>query len=445
MRKFICIMMAAVLCLFCVACTGKQNDETATPSGDSTTAEADVTTAEAGDVTTAEAGDVTTAEEVTSEESTAAAEVLTVPEADAVASIGSKFYGTLDDAFLAVKDGETINITKDFTFEPQGEELVTTTEGKYTLNGNGHTITANVILNAFLHVEYAEVDVINLKVIYTEALLGVGNGSLGKCAFNADTDGIITLTDVEVLAKYGDGLNISNNGIMNIISGKFEIDAANDAQQSNLICLNDTGTLNVKDGTFKRNGTTGTKRALIRMNGSGQTLNIEGGVWEASCGRLIYTNGNSAADQMRNLTLSGCTVTLGVDDPASYSYDPFFQVGTGGGLNLTIKGGTYEVKGNCPMTFFNCSKKNINVVIEDGTFINGAGEFFVSNAAAEGTDTASNITVKGGTFTNTAGSFLSASNIEGGVVIEGGTFNTKDAEEANALKALAGSSAAVIN
>ena len=139
MKKFICIMMAAVLCLFCVACTGKQNDETkpagdnttATPSGDSTTAEADVTTADAGDVTSAE--EVTTAEEVTSEESTAAAEVPTVPEADAVASIGSKFYGTLEDAFLAVKDGETINITKDFTFEPQDEELVTTTEGKYTL------------------------------------------------------------------------------------------------------------------------------------------------------------------------------------------------------------------------------------------------------------------------------------------------------------------------
>jgi len=442
MKKFICIMMAAVLCLFCVACTGKQNDETkpagynttATPSGDSTTGEADVTTAEAGDVTTAE--------EVTSEESTAAAEVPTVPEADAVASIGSKFYGSLDDALTAVKDGETINITKDFT---QEDTLVTYNEGKYTINGNGHTITANIVVDAFLKVEYAEVDVINLKVIHEDALHGVQNGQLGVCAFNADNDGIITLTDVEVLAKYGDGLNISHNGIMNIISGKFEIDAANDAQQSNLICLNDTGTLNVKDGTFKRNGTTSTKRALIRMNGSGQTLNIEGGAWEASCGRLIYTNGGSAADQMRNITLSGCTVTLGVDDPASYSYDPFFQVGTGGGLNLTIKGGTYEVKGNCPMTFFNCSKKNINVVIEDGTFINGAGEFFISNAAAEGTDTASNITVKGGTFTNTAGSFLSASNIEGGVVIEGGTFNTKNAEEANALKALAGSSAAVIN
>ncbi len=442
MKKFISLMLVAVLCLFCVACGGGEG-ETTTASGSTTTAAPD-TTAEAttAEDTTAEAttAEDTTAEATTAEESTAEAVVTPVAEADGVCSIGSNFYASLADALTVVKDGETINITKDFTTE---ETHYTTTEGKYTINGNGHTITANVVLDAFIKVEYCEIDFINLNIIYEEALHGVENGKLGCAAVNTVTDGVSVFTDVQIVSKYGDGLNISDNGKVTFNSGKCEIEAANDALQSNLICLNDTGTLTVKDGTFTRLGTTSTKRALIRMNGSGQTLNIDGGVWEASCGRLIYTNGGSSADQMRNITITGGTITLGVDDPTSYSFDPFFQVGTGGGLNITITGGTFEVKANCPMTFFNCSKKNTNVVIEGGTFVNGGADFLVSSAAAEGTDTASNITIKGGTFTNTAGTFLSANNIEGGVVIEGGTFNTKDADEAAALKAVAGAAAVI--
>ncbi len=441
MKKLLCLALAAVLCIFCVACTGKGGDETTPISTQATpqsTGEPEGSSAPAADATSGDATSATDPADVTTE---APAGPATVPEADAVCSIGSDFYGTLADAFTVVKAGETINITKDFT---TNEHLYTTSEGQWSINGNGHKITAQIdTIEGFIQVEYCTIDVVNLKIDYKEELMGVSNGQLGCAAFSVGAEDTVNLTHADIVAYWGDGLNIDSEGTIVINSGSYAISLDNAAPQSNLICLNGTGKLIVKDGTFSRNGVTGTKRALIRCNGAGQTLTIEGGVWESSCGRILYNNGSASADALRNFTISGGTFTLGVADPSSYTYDPAFQFGTGGGVNLTISGGTFEIKAGCPMTFFNCSSKNTNVVITDGTFVNGSSDLLLSSYAATAEDAGSVITVKGGTFTNTSGHMLSASNIAGGVVIEGGTFNTANADDAAAVKAIAGTGAVI--
>ncbi len=364
-----------------------------------------------------------------------------VPGEDDVCSIGGTFYTSLADAFREVKDGETVSIIRDFTAT---EAIYTTTEGRWSVNGNGHKITADMTITDFINVEHCTVSVTGLRIDYTEVLHGASGGLLGEAAISVTNEGKLILTDVDIVSFWGCCLYAEGGGDIIVNSGSYSIDSENLSPMSNVISLNWDGDLSVSGGTFSRPVTNEIRRSLIRLNGSGQTVVISGGVWDNACGRLFYNNGSAPAYALRNITISGGTFRFGVDDTAAYNvFDPVFQFATGGGLNMTVSGGTWEIRSGCDMTFLKCTNKNTAVTITGGTFTNGAGELFVSSMEASGDDGPSLITVKGGTFTNTAGSILSSSNVAGGVVIEGGTFITRDADEAAAVLAAAGDGSGV--
>jgi hypothetical protein len=364
-----------------------------------------------------------------------------VPGEDDVCSIGGTFYTSLADAFREVKDGETVSIIRDLTAT---EAIYTTTEGRWYVNGNGHKITADIDMDGFINVEHCTLDVSNLKIVYEEQLHYPYDGRINLAALCVGTGGNVTLTDVDIVSVWGNCLIIEYGGAVTVNSGSYSIDPGNLSTDSNVISLFYACTLTVRDGSFTRPVTPEYRRSLIRLSGSAQTVVISGGVWDNACGRLFYNNGSAPAYAPRNITISGGTFRFGVDDTAAYNvFDPVFQFATGGGLNMTVSGGTWEIRSGCDMTFLKCTNKNTAVTITGGTFTNGAGELFVSSKEASGDDGPSLITVKGGTFTNTAGSILSSSNVAGGVVIEGGTFITRDADEAAAVLAAAGDGSGV--
>ena len=119
--------------------------------------------------------------------------------ADTVAVIGTEKFDDLQDALDAVREGETVTLVKDIEtnsfFELNGTVLVkgeSTPIGKFTFDGNGHTITSTGGANANYYVlscTDANVEIKNLNVTSLWGVLQIAGASqvkLTNCNFLAD-------------------------------------------------------------------------------------------------------------------------------------------------------------------------------------------------------------------------------------------------------------------
>lgn len=445
MKRILAFALVLVLCLGFAAC-----GETEQPADSS---KAEVTTAGTPAQTTANTPADTTGEpEATTAEDTTEPEVTTatagVSPEEAVCVVGDVYYADLGEAFDDAPDGAVIKITKDFATDICIYPL---TIGAVTLDGQGHTITADIATMGFINVEGFELTAKDLKILYTESTKSVSNGTTGDAAFSVGNEGILTLENVEVTAFWGDGLNVEKGGKLTVVSGKYVIDPENNALQSNLICANSACEVIIQDGTFTRLGTPENNRALIRANKAGPHITINGGNWECACGRLLFLNGGVSvspddidSDDIRLITINGGNYTFGTDTVIDgYKYtDGVFDMAGNGGV-VIINDGNFEIKAGIPMPMFNCAGKNrIRFIINGGNFVNGAGSMFYATTAKKETETdgvvtvtlGSEVVIKDGTFTNAEGNMFDDACLAENFTVTGGTFNCSAAEKDNAKK-----------
>ena len=275
-----------------------------------------------------------------------------IPAASAAgesAAIGSVKYAGLAEAIAAVKDGETIKITADYTTT---EPIVFAPESpiSFKIDGQGKKITANYIDGeanvGFLKIANATVTISNLNVEFNNNK--AKNGTMGAAPLAIDDKGVVTLVNCNFVSLYGDCLNVNNGGKLTIKSGSYKIDAASIAAncpENNLICANDECTLVIDGGKFERIGDSSNKRALIRQDRGPADITINGGDFKCTIGRLFYLNNKytpeEGSNKIRKFTINGGTFEFG-DDDTSKTYNPVFNFNKSGGIDVVVNGGTFK-------------------------------------------------------------------------------------------------------
>ena len=260
----------------------------------------------------------------------------------AVAQIGDTKYETLEAAFAAVQNGETITMLKDVTLAAPmdvalGTKAVTLDLGGNTLSGRtnlkngeltikngtvagGNQQALNVYGSATAGATNYSVLNINSDVTVTADQFGVcmfgptynskpGYGAVINIAGTVHTTGNGAEGAVFVSGNLGNNIVGDMNNVINITGSiTSDTDAA--------IALNGNATVNVQDGA----AITGNTAIAIKRG----TLNVEGGTVHATGLNNIPTPGNNNGTEM-----TGAAVSM------SNTYNQY------GGMQVNITGGSF--------------------------------------------------------------------------------------------------------
>ena len=349
-----------------------------------------------------------------------------------VCKIGSKGYSSLQAAVDAVKDGQTITVTKAIKATERVQCKVSSKtftidfrKKKYTYNGDdcaiGFDLGNSVVVK-------------NMNMTGTN-MFQVGGGSLTISSGKATCKHLADLTQhpaaiskltikggtLECAGWDGPGPFIMNHGGNIVISkGTFK----------NADIGNNQGTLSIKGGNFKFNRTSLT--CLIE-NGENCTAKISGGQFESQgSGSMIWNKGKITISGGTYLSTGSNSNCLGSSDEVKDAK----MVVTGGTFEtrgqfavyapngLTIKGGTFTGDINGGGTISGGTFKgevgsfgNAKLILKGGTTTIGVGAHHESSLIIE------NFTVKQGN--NPKGSCLSTFN-NGKITVKGGKFTSKN-------------------
>ncbi|MCC8046863.1 MAG: hypothetical protein LIP12_15505 [Clostridiales bacterium] len=218
----------------------------------------------------------------------------TAASSGTVAKIGSKKYTSLDAAFKAAKNGETIVLQKNVTYS---SILSVSRSGKsITLNLNGYTVTFKK--NTYLYVKKGTVTIKNGTIKQKSAVAvdeGVPTGVVIRTAKNG-TVKITGGTYTGELLNYGN-MTISGGTFTNVKTAKLN---GSYYLYSNLIT--NKGTMEIKKGTFDKKGVTDADVSgnymspldLSKVVENDGTLKISGGSFTSNGGYFIANSGPSA-------------------------------------------------------------------------------------------------------------------------------------------------------
>ncbi|MBQ1491364.1 MAG: hypothetical protein IIZ39_05340 [Blautia sp.] len=267
--------------------------------------------------------------------------------AKTVCKIGSKGYSSMLEAVNAVKDGQTITVTKAIktsepfsTFDAKAKKFTIDWKNKkYTYTGTEHA--------AFHISEGHTVTVKNLNVQSDYTLFSIANNASLTIKSGK-------VTTYQLLHSYGK-VNISGGsfytpsaerapfienretGVLSITKGSFS--------GEKWLVMN-LGKMTIKNGEFKKTSKTG-DQSLIRSHGVSV---IKGGAYESVAGAVITTSNDTAA----NFTISGgkfsapnvviennsqMTISAGTFKSANYTSGPCVKGRDRS--NTKIKGGTF--------------------------------------------------------------------------------------------------------
>lgn len=282
-----------------------------------------------------------------------------------VASIGDKGYATLQEAFDAVQDGDTIELLKDIEVNEGSNGVRYAGDADFTVDFNGFTFTSNTTNSAFVIVSYNSTDV-TLKngtitagssaycTVITEGADGadvvvtIENMTLNNSrsygnsikAFNNST---VNVNDTTVNSKNGAGGTEAAGGIVNITNCQYDQGGFYDHNSTNM-AASGGGTVNVYSGTF-----TSANYGAYIFN-SGGTINIEGGTFDsekavlksdttstASSPSTIYVSGGDFAGEYSIMDGTELSITGG-----SFSEDPLDYVDKGLAVAEITKKGSSE-------------------------------------------------------------------------------------------------------
>ena len=282
-----------------------------------------------------------------------------------VAAIGDEGYATLQEAFDAVQDGDTIELLKDIEVNEGSNGVRYVGDADFTVDFNGFTFTSNTTNSAFVIVSYNSTDV-TLKngtitagssaycTVITEGADGgdvvvtIENMTLNNSrsygnsikAFNNST---VNVNDTTVNSTNGAGGTEAAGGIVNITNCQYDQGGFYDHNSTNM-AASGGGTVNVYSGTF-----TSANYGAYIFN-SGGTINIEGGTFDsekavlkadttstASSPSTIYVSGGDFAGEYSIMDGTELSITGG-----SFSEDPLDYVDKGLAVAEITKKGSSE-------------------------------------------------------------------------------------------------------
>ncbi len=208
-----------------------------------------------------------------------------------VASIGDKGYATLQEAFNAVQDGDTIKLLKDIEVNEGSNGVRYDGDADFTVDFNGFTFTSNTTNSAFVIVSNNSTDV-TLKngtitagsnayctvitdgadVVVTIENMTLNNSRPYGNSIKAFNDSTVNVNDTTVNSTNGAGGTEAAGGIVNITNCQYDQGGFYDHNSTNM-AASGGGTVNVYSGTF-----TSANYGAYIFN-SGGTINIEGGTF----------------------------------------------------------------------------------------------------------------------------------------------------------------------
>ena len=231
-----------------------------------------------------------------------------IPVSNNVAKIGDTEYETLEEAFEAVKDNETIVLLKDVTANvvlPSGKTAILDLNGQ-TINGY-ITVTGN-------------------SDVTTKWLLQNGtviNTSTSTAAISASF-ATIELTQID-LTSYYHCVRLNANGVGIVNSGTYII---NRGGGRHILYLSGANTsLTVNGGSFKRGTGTG-ETYCVHADGANKNVTLNGGMYYKADEHTILYIKNSAE----------CSITGG-----NYQTNPSSYLASGYLADTTINPGYYTV------------------------------------------------------------------------------------------------------
>ena len=129
-----------------------------------------------------------------------------------VASIGDEGYATLQEAFDAVQDGDTIELLKDIEVNEGSNGVRYAGDADFTVDFNGFTFTSNTTNSAFVIVSDSSTDVTLKNGTITA-------GSSAYCTVITDgADLVVTIENMTLnnSRSYGNSIKAFNNSTVNV-------------------------------------------------------------------------------------------------------------------------------------------------------------------------------------------------------------------------------------
>ena len=279
-----------------------------------------------------------------------------------VASIGDEGYATLQEAFDAVQDGDTIELLKDIEVNEGINGVSYTGDADFTVDFNGFTFTSNTTNSAFVIVSDSSPDV-TLKngtitagpsayctvvtdgadVVVTIKNMTLNNSRSYGNSIKAFNNSTVNVNDTTVNSTNGAGGTEAAGGIVNITNCQYDQGGFYDHNSTNM-AASGGGTVNVYSGTF-----TSANYGAYIFN-SGGTINIEGGTFDsekavlksdttstASSPSTIYVSGGDFAGEYSIMDGTELSITGG-----SFSEDPLDYVDKGLAVAEITKKGSSE-------------------------------------------------------------------------------------------------------
>ena len=318
-------------------------------------------------------------------------------DTDAVAAIGSTTYTSLEDAFAAAQEGDTVSLFKDVTVSSM---IPVTTS--VSLNLNGHTITNDVTANRLFRLS---------DVTFT---INGDGGSVVTPSTNTQSYGFVDFRDASGTAGASTSLIVNDTNFEGATNegSLFAFRANGQSIELNNTNVNLTGgytysiingyqlkvDVNVTGGKYVCNSTNTT--AGVFQAGAGSTIDFDGVTVESSVGpvfeviqsdatftdcTMVNTSTNSYFASCVAVSNGGTATVKNCDLTANY---PLYVYNSGGKIN--VDGGTYT--GNVAAIKVDDSTTTTNtseVEVSAGTF---KGNLSVGKASA--------LRITGGMFTD---------------------------------------------
>ncbi len=222
-----------------------------------------------------------------------ARELLAAFNFETVAKIGNAEYYTLQAAFEAVEDGQTIKLSKDIVIDENSrynnggwfEGAYYEGDESFVIDLNGHTITQNGAVNDYLLLFKNNGSKENEIAIKNGT---IDAGTTAYCAICTSTTSSQKLTinteNVNIIGNnnYGSVMKIRGGAVLNVNDGTVII-----GKDSYLGIENWNATVNIYEGAeIYMNGTTSYNGCLVGVGGNG-TINVYGGYGKGVKGAFI--------------------------------------------------------------------------------------------------------------------------------------------------------------
>lgn len=330
--------------------------------------------------------------------------VKTEPDENDVASVGGRFFTTLQAAFDAAQDGETIQLCNDAVAEDGVEMERAGVTLNLDLARHTYTVTngANVNNRAFKIISGTLNVTGGGKIVAVGSGTTAAEGSGAYGAFRVEAEGVLNVSGVTLENSRPYGLNVKVCGgeaTLNGVTVHSSYGGGIEVTESNLGEKSKPGTATVADCTFTQKNYYDHCSSTLSVSG-GSTLNVSGGTYTSESGRALYVFSSGGYINVSGGTFSGAkeVIRAEIDTNTYPEYEGGLKI-TGGDFtgpititspaSLTITGGTFDKDPSAYVRDDLTAKKNGDTWIiekrtaaDSDTVASAGGRYFRTLASA---------------------------------------------------------------